>query len=110
MELKVTKKPNGIEIQISGLLTGQKDGNELVSCFLKEIDSQTQYGVLDFSISALPDSRFISRLLELHHNAKNHGIKMYLYCGENNLIQELFRISYLDRIMPLIKSPNDIIA
>jgi len=93
-----------------GILTNHSAGQTFIDRVRKETLPDTRYIVLNFNESSLPDSRFIGKLIELYHEYKRSGIKMYLLGSKNEDITDLFKVAYLDRLMPFIKSEDDIVA
>jgi anti-anti-sigma regulatory factor len=110
VKILVRKKENGTVFMLLGMLTGQNDGTMFMDEVRKTIQSSTTHVIFDFNESSLPDSRFLGKMIELFHENKRKGIKTYLIGGKNEDIVELFKIAYIDKIMPLIQSEDDIMA
>ncbi len=108
MKIEIKSHKNGVIVVLNGVVfeTGNaevfsKTANALIS-------KDNKFFALDFSASSLPDSRFLSRMVEIYNENKKIGVPLYLICGGNDDVLELFKISYFDQIISIFKTEDEI--
>lgn len=108
MNIKIEKKNQGLVVELVGAL--YETGN--AEAFAKSVREATaepyRFVVFDFNDASLPDSRFISKIIEIQKENKRRKVATYLLCGRNPDVLEMFRISFLDKLMPVISDLNQV--
>jgi len=69
------------------------------------LQRKPQKVLLDFSQSGLLDSRFIGSIVQLYHLLSQTGCTIYLYCGENSDVFEIFRVMNIHQIIEIVDDP-----
>ncbi len=110
MKILIEGDASGPVIRLIGVLSEFGNAERFSQNAMKTLDDNPKFVAVDFTEAALPDSRFISRLISLYTEAKKRGIKTYLLCNGNAEVLDLIRVSHLHAIMPLIQSVQDIVA
>jgi anti-anti-sigma regulatory factor len=108
MEIAIKKtKTDGIIVVLSGEITGLKDADVMFFEVTGALSETIPYFVFDFTKSSLPNSRFLGKMMEVYKSNKSRGVQTFIFCGGNNLVKDLFKVAYVDHIIPIIADITD---
>jgi anti-anti-sigma regulatory factor len=101
MKIQHDNHEDRLVILLLGSLSSSGDAQLFADYARQTITADTTSVCIDFNQAAIPDSRFIGRVIELYHYCKGRGIEVRLRADRNRDVAELIRFTELDEFMPL---------
>ncbi|MBD3419175.1 MAG: hypothetical protein GF398_03555 [Chitinivibrionales bacterium] len=95
-------------IKLIGSISAFRDAETFYKQVSEKVTDELENIILDFNECSLPDSRFISKILELYHVSRKKEITVNLMCDNNPDVFDIVKLAYLDKIMPLISSREEV--
>jgi anti-anti-sigma regulatory factor len=108
MNIQFQNLNKGLMVSLYGILFESGNADVFARAVREAMPTGLKYLVFNFNESSLPDSRFISKMIELYHENKRNGVAIYLICGKNEDVADLFKVNFLDKIMPIITSTEQL--
>jgi anti-anti-sigma regulatory factor len=108
MEIAIKKfRDGGVIVSLSGDISGLQDADRMSREVTEVISGPIAYLIFDFANASLMNSRFLGKMMELFKLNKSRGVRTFIFCGGNNKLEDLFKVAYIDHIIPIIANLKD---